>query len=94
MELIYQNIIGIALMANVVVISGVPSNFIRRYFKVFHSRELQSVKPFTCALCMGFWLMLLYQAHTNTIDIDAVLISFITAFISETINRLFNNIPI
>lgn len=51
-------------------------------------------KPFNCALCMGFWIGVLFSLFHFHLSINCFTLPFVTAFISETLSRLFKLIPI
>lgn len=78
-------------MAVIIANSGLKT-FLKNAASVFFKWELKRVKPFDCALCLGFWLGL-YQ-YWQGVTVESFGCACVCSLASESLYRLFKLIPV
>jgi hypothetical protein len=87
----YQIILTVST-AVVIVNIGVAT-FIKRAIFVFTGRRLKRLKPLDCALCLSFWITLIFQFIEYGVTFESIGVAFFAALIGEAVHRLINLIP-
>lgn len=86
MELVNQILIACLIGISVATIRNIST-----YQNILKVLRLW-VKPFSCALCSGFWTGLTYFIFNDTNLGLALLLAFLTAYISEEVDKTQNRL--
>lgn len=75
----------------VVISNSFLAAFLKKAIWLFWGYDLKRLKPFDCALCLGFWLSFFYSKEISMFSIGY---AFTCALSAEIASRLFNLIPV
>ncbi|MCQ2219831.1 MAG: hypothetical protein MJZ12_00475 [Prevotella sp.] len=84
-------IIDLILVALVTIFIVDLSGFTDTWLKVlshYKGRKIQELKPFSCSLCMVWWVCLIYAAIVGNLTIPVVAFIALLSFLSVPLGQL------
>lgn len=87
---IYIDMLMVAVITIYIVdLSGFTESWRGMLAKILHIKEMRSIKPFDCGLCMTWWMCLIYAFIIGELNLYTTAWSALLSFLSIPIGQVF-----
>lgn len=86
-----KTIIDLILVATITIyivdLSGFTDTWLQ-FLSAYKGRKIQELKPFSCSLCMVWWVCLIFLLVTGKCSLSLIAFSALLSFLSNPIGQL------
>lgn len=86
-ETLYNMMLAAVAVVFIVDLSGFSDTVCDVWARLIHAKGVESVKPFTCSLCMTFWVTNIVALCDGWLCWESVVASCILALMADTIGQ-------